>query len=162
MMSWIQKYSGMGTPNLQKPNLVLPHLMYLPFITSIRELLSKINGRLDLNENFAVPLQRKNDEHLMEIVINSRILTLKEIVLFNYCQHCLETYTISNTSEANGQYVDEAYLCRQPSHTSFSKSLHLTVCQPRPTCTKTWAGWRKAQLLWCNPLTKKLRVSLGK
>jgi hypothetical protein len=56
MMSWIQKYSGMGTPILQKPNLVLPRLARLPFISSMREFLSKINGRLVLDENFAVPL----------------------------------------------------------------------------------------------------------
>jgi hypothetical protein len=71
----------------------------------------RANGRLVLDENFAVPLQRKHYEHLMDIIIESRLLTPKEIVLFNYCQHFLEAYTISDISEANGQYVDEAYLC---------------------------------------------------
>jgi hypothetical protein len=71
----------------------------------------RANGRLVLDENFAVPLQRKHDEHLMDIIIESCLLTPKEIVLFNYCQHFLEAYTISDISEANGQYVDEAYLC---------------------------------------------------
>jgi hypothetical protein len=103
----------------------------------MREFLSKINGWLDLNENFAVLLQRENKIRLMEIVVESRLLTPKEIVLFNYCQHFMEVSTISDISEANGQYVDEAYLCRQPAHTSFSKSMHLPVRQPRPTCTKT-------------------------
>jgi hypothetical protein len=116
----------------------------LPFISSMREFLSKISSRLVLDENFAVPLQREYDEHLMDIIIESRLLTPKEIVLFNYCQHFLEVYTISDISEANGQYVDEAYLCRQPQHTHLSKSLHLPVRQPRPSCTKTWAAWRKA------------------
>jgi hypothetical protein len=46
----------------------------------------------------------------MDIVIESRQLTPKEIVVFNCCQHFLEVYTISDISEANGQYVDEAYL----------------------------------------------------
>jgi hypothetical protein len=128
----------------------------------MREFLSKINGRLVLDENFAVPLQREYDDHLMDIVIESRLLTPKEIVLFNYCQHFLEVYTISDISEANGQYVDKAYLRRQPQHTTLSQSLHLPVCQPRPSCTKTWAAWRKAQQLWCNPVTRKLRTSLGK
>jgi hypothetical protein len=84
----------------------------------MREFLSKINGRLVLDENFAVPLQREYDEHLMDIVIESHLLTPKETVLFNYCQDFLEVYTISNISEANGQYVDEAYLRQQPQHTS--------------------------------------------
>jgi hypothetical protein len=101
MMSWTQKYSGVGSPILQYPNRVLPHLARLPFIASMREFLSKINGRLVLDENFAVPLQREYDEHLMDIVIESRLLTPKEIVLFNYCQHFLEVYTISDISEAN-------------------------------------------------------------
>jgi hypothetical protein len=57
----------------------------------------------------------------MEIVIESHLLTPKEIVLFNYCQHFLEAYTISDISEANGQYVDEAYLCPQLLHTDISK-----------------------------------------
>jgi hypothetical protein len=161
MMPWVQEYSGMDTPILQNPNLVLPHLSRLPFITSMHKFLSKINGRLDLDEDFAVPLQHENDEHLMEIVIESRLLTPKEIVLLNYCQHFLEAYTISDISEANGQYIDEAFLGRQPSHTSFSKSLHLPVQQPRPICTKTWAAWQKAQQLWCIPITRKLRVFLG-
>jgi hypothetical protein len=99
----------------------------------------------------------------MDIVMESRLLTPKEIVLFNYCQHFLEVYTISDISEANGQYVDESYLRPEPHHTSLSKSLHLPVRQPRPTCTKTWAAWHKAQQLWCNPVrARKLRVSLGK
>jgi hypothetical protein len=50
-MSWIQKYSGMGTPILQQPNLVLPHLTCLQFIMRMHEFLSKINGWLDLGEN---------------------------------------------------------------------------------------------------------------
>jgi len=162
MMSWVQKYSGVGTPILQRPNLALPHLERFPFITSMREFLSKINGHLDLDEKFEVPLQRENDEHLMELVVASQLLTPKEIVLFNYCQHFLEVYTLSDISEANGQYVDEAFLCRQPTHTHLSKSLHLPVRQPRPTCTRTWAAWRKAQQIWCNPATRKLKVSLGK
>jgi hypothetical protein len=87
MMSWIQKYSGVGSPILQYSNLVLPHLARLPFISSMREFLSKIIGRLVLNENFAVPLQHEHDEHLMDIVIESRLLTPKEMMLFNYCQH---------------------------------------------------------------------------
>jgi hypothetical protein len=162
MMSWTQKYSGMGSPILQHPSLVLPHLVPLPFISSMLELLSKINDWLVLDENFAVPLQRKHDEHLMGIIIESRLLTPKEIVLFNYCQHFLEAYTISDISEADGRHVVEAYLYRQPHHTSLSKSLQLPVHQPRPTCTKACAAWREAQQLWCNPVTRKLRVSLGK
>jgi hypothetical protein len=86
----------MGSPILQNPNLVLPHLLRLPFISSMHENLSKINGRLVLDDNFAVPLQREHDEHLMEILIESHLLTSKEIVLFNYCQHFLEAYTISD------------------------------------------------------------------
>jgi hypothetical protein len=77
----------------------------------MREFLNKINGSLVLDKNFAVPLQWEHDEYLTEIVIESCLLTPKEIVLFNYCQHFLEAYTISDISEANGQYVDEAYLC---------------------------------------------------
>jgi hypothetical protein len=121
MMSWVQKYSGMCTPFLQNPNLVLTHLTRLPFITSMREFLSKINGRLILDEDFSVPLQRESDKHLMELVIESRLLTPKEIILFNYCQHFLEAYTISDIAEAKGQFVDEAYLGKQPTHTSLSK-----------------------------------------
>jgi hypothetical protein len=60
--------------------------------------------------NLGHPLQRENDEYVMEIDIESRLLTPKEIVLFNYCQHFLEAFTVSDISEANGQYVDEAYL----------------------------------------------------
>jgi hypothetical protein len=68
MMSWTQKYSGVGSPILQYPNLVLPHFACLSFVSSMREFLSKINGCLTLDENFAVPLQHEHDEHLMEIV----------------------------------------------------------------------------------------------
>jgi hypothetical protein len=96
MMSWTQKYSGMGSPILQNPNLVLPHLARLPFISLMHEIVSKINGRLVLDDNFAVPLQREHDEHLMETLIESHLLTPKEIVLFNYCQHFLKAYTISD------------------------------------------------------------------
>ena len=71
--------------------------------------------------NLGHPLQRENNEYLMEIVIESHLLTPKEIVLFNYCQHFLEAYTISDISEANGQYVDEAHLCPQLLHTDISK-----------------------------------------
>jgi hypothetical protein len=84
---------------------VLPHLARLPFISSKHAFLSKINSRLVLDENFAVPLQREDGEHLMEIVIESHLLTPKEIVLFNYCQYFLEAYTISDISEANGQLL---------------------------------------------------------
>jgi hypothetical protein len=87
MMPWTQKYTGMRSPILQYPNLVLPHLTRLSFISSMREFLRKINGSLVLDEIFASPLQREHDEYLMEIVMESRLLTPKEIALFTFSRH---------------------------------------------------------------------------
>ena len=58
----------------------------------------------------------------MEMVVQSDRFTAREIRFFNYCQHFLEVYTLSDISDATGRFVEPSFLARNPSQSDSSRS----------------------------------------
>jgi hypothetical protein len=60
------------------PSIELPPVE-TSFLTEFRTVLSNIDGSIELDEDFAAPLQRVGDFHLMEHIVMQGTFNKKEI-----------------------------------------------------------------------------------
>ena len=90
-------------PLLEYPNQQAPHLEG-QFYTHIRKFLSHIGGSLEIHNICSRPLERTNDQRIMDIVCAST-LTDAEIRRVRYCSHYLQVHTISDLCNAAGSRI---------------------------------------------------------
>jgi hypothetical protein len=83
----------------------------------------------------------------MDIIINSKQFTDKEIKRLNYCRLHLQAVTLSDLTKANGTHLDPAMLQGQPDRASSVSRWHY-VNQDKPEPEAQWQLWRKANKLW--------------
>ena len=82
----------------------------------------------------------------MDHVITSGEFTNQEITQVNYCRMHLQVTTVSDLCQANGTFIDEAFLEGNLDDSS-SSSTWLHVNQPRPS-KPIWALWSCALSQW--------------
>ena len=158
-LGWAQQMSGSSSPILRHPHLNLPHLE-ATFFQSLRKYLTDTDSFLELQDTFIVPLQRRHDRHLMDLVLESNLFKDKQICQINSCRMYLQVHTISDLSNARGTHMHPNMLQGNLTKTN-GKSLRLETIQERPTTSTAWNTWRQACRLWCNTVTMRLHTSLG-
>ena len=108
-MAWCQFSLGTGLPFLCDMNRDLPHFEG-HYLKGIRSFLRHINGYIILDETYIPALQRENDRHLMDMVINSGKFSNRQIHLINYCRLYLSVHTLSDITKANGKWLHMEFL----------------------------------------------------
>ena len=97
----LQYTAGVSFPIFEQPKTHLPHLegTWLPHF---RELLSELNASLRVADVRIAPMQRENDEYIMDRVLSSSSFSDRETRLINYCRLYLQCICISDISTACG------------------------------------------------------------
>ena len=135
-----------------------------------RRLGARALGRFHLNRTVllpdhgsghTIPLQRKQDQSLMELVIQSNLFTPKECTIINYCRQYLQVHTVADIALAGGSHADQALIDMTPSLLSSTSTL-IEPIQEKPQTNIAQALWRRATRLWCNTVTGCLHKPLGK
>ena len=103
--------------------------------------------------------QRKNDQHIMDLIIGSNHYTAADIRKLNYCRLYLHVVTLSDLALPCGTVVDTSLLDGNPSPYS-CRDNHLSVHQERPSPAE-WKLWRRANLIW-STINGNLRDPLGR
>jgi hypothetical protein len=67
--------------------------------TRVLEYLHLIDGHFELERNYVPPIQREDDEYIMDILLASGKYSGKEICQLNYCRMYLQAVTISDIAE---------------------------------------------------------------
>jgi hypothetical protein len=112
----------------------------------MRTFLSRINGSIELDNDYVTPLQRIHDEHIMDQAINNPTFSDADVILINYCRLYLQVTTISDMCTSDGATIDEALHSGElDSASSTSAWLHFT--QGRPS-TQAWILWRRLLTYW--------------
>ena len=157
-MSWFQQQTGVSYPILEKPKSILPHLES-KWIASLRAFLAETGMHLVIDEPSIPKLQRSNDYHIMDAVLEADQFTKAEIRRLNYCRMYLQASTLADITEVNGKSLDLSKWKGNPSVVS-STTHGIVIHQERPS-EREWALWRKmCRALW----SKKdgtLREALG-
>ena len=97
--------AGTGTSILQDVTTRLPHLE-TKWIPAVRGFLKSIRARIELEEDYVPPTQRKRDSYIMDYVTKSPKFKDWEVRLINYCRLYLQCTTVSDITSADGIYID--------------------------------------------------------
>ena len=142
---WAQWQSGHALPILEDPDTPLPHLE-CRWLTSLREFLHDIKGKLSVDTPLVSPNERKHDVHIMTFAIQSGYFTDQDLRIINYCRLYLHVVTMSELFEADGRTViPELFRCqREP---WFDSSVYVTL-QNRPSEYQIKMRWQKLCRQW--------------
>ena len=67
-----------------------------------------IDGHIALDEPAITPRQREQDDHIVDMAVESNWFTSKEIRVMNYCRLYLGVELISDVAIASGTHLDKA------------------------------------------------------
>jgi hypothetical protein len=145
-LGWSQWQSGLSNSILHDTRTILPHLE-CRWIKSLRTFLHKIHATITLENPRTVPHEREFDQHIMESVISSKLFSLADIKIINYCRLYLHVTTISELFDATGQHIlPYMYNCTRPAW--FDKTKYVTL-QPRPSDYQIRTKWKRFCRQWC-------------
>ena len=139
MMSWGQFLAGTGVPILEDVHTPLPHLTPMQWVPQLRQFLSSVDCRVELEEDFVPRLQRENDVFLMDsaLAFTSSATDLK---LINACRLYLQVTMLSDIVTPDGCTFTLASLDGRRDNKSSCELL--TPYQTRPG-SRAWGKWRK-------------------
>ena len=94
-VAWFQHNSGSGIPLFQYPEIPINYTDSR-WLASLRQFLSRINGKFILDKNFVPSLQRIGDRFIMDIARDSNWFSEKEMGFLNACRLYYNVVTISD------------------------------------------------------------------
>jgi Reverse transcriptase (RNA-dependent DNA polymerase) len=144
-LAWHQLSLGVSYSFLSRVHDELPHCESV-WLKSMRTFLAVINASIELDEPCIPPAQRNGDEYIMDMILDSGQFTNAQIRRLNYCRLYLQVVTLSDITDAEGEYVDPAQLQGDKAVYS-SQTTWLHVHQAKPSQVE-WQLWRKANLIW--------------
>ncbi len=156
-VAWTQMTAGTSYSILQRVYEDLPHLESR-WLTSMRTFMADINATLELDDTGVPSIQRHDDKHIMDAILESNKFTAAQIRRLNFCRLYLQAITISDLTDATGKALDPSKLAGNPTAQS-STTTWLQVNQDRPSELE-WTLWRRANQLWSTS-TGYLHTQLG-
>jgi hypothetical protein len=143
VVSWAQFCVGTSFSIFSDTATPLPHLES-SWLASLRLYLHRIRGTLQLKDPLIPPLQRHNDQYIMDVVISSGKFKPAAIKKINYCRLYLNAVTLADICNAAGTHLNEEYL--RGEHLLLErvpcKNWH-SVHQKNPNKV-SWNLWRRA------------------
>jgi hypothetical protein len=143
--AWAQYGVGTSVSFLTDVTTVLPH-MECKWLASLRSYLCTVSATIELDKEYVPRIERINDQHIMDLILQSNRFTPKEIRLLNYCRMYLQAVTISDIATATGTELDIMMRNGIRSHSSSKTKWH-HFNQKRPS-VKVWKLWKQANRLW--------------
>ena len=163
LLAWANYSVGTSVSILADVTTPLPHLE-AKWLSSLRDYLRHVRAWIDVDSPGIAPMERENDQYIMEVVLRSNKFKPAQIRVINYCRLYLGAITLADLTTPNGLYLDNAKLNGQVSRFS-NVTRWLKIRQDRPADAQ-WQIWRRANLLWSNrkgrltnPLGKWLRMN---
>ena len=146
-VAWTQMHIGTGTSFLEDVHTELPH-MEVKWLASLQTYLKHINGYFELDDPGVLPLQRENDDYIMDRIIRSHRFHTKQIIQLNLCRLYLKVATISDITMPDGKTIDPSFEAGEPSLFTPTSNL-LWPYQVRPP-ESAWKLWKRAYFIWSN------------
>ena len=139
-IAWAQHVAGTESSIFYKVNEELPHLD-APYLSHIREFLSKIKANLRISSHGVLVIQRHKDKKIMQIALESKIFTVPELLFIDRCRKYIQALTLSNIATPYGTSLDSDKISGEPSKFSSVTVLH-HFNQEKPPMTQ-WKPWNK-------------------
>jgi hypothetical protein len=107
---------------------------------SLRKYLDDIKGTIQVNHPGIPPKTRENDQHIMDIVLQSKKYKPHQIRKINYCRLYMNVTTLSEITNAKGDMIDPAMIERNKEET-LSQEKWRRVNQQKPDAA-SWNLWK--------------------
>ena len=144
-VSWAQLNVGVSWSVLDNVTTPLPHFES-HWLRVLRDFLSTIQGRIRLDNPYIPSLQRVNDAHIMDLVLQSNLFTAEAICQINYCRLYMQAITISDITTASGTRLFDGINRGLDVEWSSTTKWHSTN-QAKPN-TASWKLWSQALTLF--------------
>ena len=155
---WAQYCAGTSRSIFDDTTIKLPHLA-TKWITSLRDYLETISGKLTLQDPGIIPLERQQDTHLMDLILNHPKLSEPAKIRINNYRLYLGIGTSSDLCNARGTHIDKhIYNGEQPPDSPCDNWLQTNQTKPG---IKALKEWQKALRLLADGKTLKLHQNLG-
>ena len=154
LVAWCNFSVGMGSSVVTDVYTPLPHLESM-WIGSLREYLATVGAWLEADDTFVAPLERVNDDYIMERIVHSHKFTPAQIKTLNYCRLYLGALTLSDLTTTTGRYIDQTKVMGRPSLWS-TTTKWLKIHQESPSESE-WRVWKRANRLWSTTEGKMLK-----
>ena len=145
LITWCNYSVGMSTSVVTDVHTPLPHLES-QWIGSLRDYLASVDAWLETDEPCVAPLERVNDDYIMERIVKSGKFSPAQIRTANYCRLFLGAVTLSDLTTTTGKYLDQAKVAGRPSLLG-TTTTWLKVHQESPSESE-WRVWKRANRLW--------------
>lgn len=146
-VSWAQWQSGLNQSILED---TISPISYLEcrWLSSLREFLKTINGRILLDTPGIPHAERRNDIHIMRVAIDCGLFNDQDLKILNYCRLYLHVATVSELFNVAGtEMLPEMYDCKREPW--FDPTSYVTL-QKRPSDYQVRKKWQKLCRLWIN------------
>eukprot|EP00980_Cylindrotheca_fusiformis_P020498 scaffold7555_cov72-Cylindrotheca_fusiformis.AAC.3 len=139
-LAWAQTNAGIGTSLLISPSVTVPHLESR-FLQSLRLYLAEHDAKIEVDDPFIPPVQRENDQYLMEIAMSQPRFKSKDLKRINYCRLYLQVITMSDIvlPQRLGTTIDPTFITGI-SHHSSPTSAYCHTNQAKPS-QSSWTIW---------------------
>ena len=144
LVTWCDYSVGMCASLLTDVYTPLPHLES-KWIGSLRAYLASVDCWLELDETCVAPLERVDDNYIMERVVQSNQFTPAQTRTLNYCCLYLGALTLSDLTTTTGRYLDQAKVAGRPSLLG-TTTTWLKIHQESPSESE-WRVWKRANRL---------------
>ena len=145
LVAWCNFSVGMGSSVVTDVYTPLPHLESM-WIGSLREYLASVGAWLETDDTFVQPLERVNDDYIMERIVHSHQFTPAQTKTLNYCRLYLGALTLSDLTTTTGRHLDQAKVQGRLSLWG-TTTQHLKIHQESPSESE-WRVWKRANRLW--------------
>jgi hypothetical protein len=147
-VSWAQLNVGVSYSIFHNVVPSLPHFES-KWLASLRHFLQMIQGTLRLDTTFVPEIQRVNDTHIMDHVLEQGLFSKREISRINYCRLYLQAVTVRDISLASGTSLAPGIRNGHPTLWS-GVTRYLKTNQACPNAA-TWKIWSRTMDLLATP-----------
>ena len=158
LLAWTNYNVGTSQSVLADVTTPLPH-MEAKWLGSLRDYLRHVRAWIEVDDASIAPIEKENDDHIMDLILQSQQFQPAQIRALNYCRLYLGAVTLADLTTPGGLFLDNAKLRGSISRLS-STSRWLKINQARPSEAQ-WVLWRKANKLWSSP-KGRLKQPLGR
>ena len=109
LLTWTNYNVGISLSVLADETTPLPH-MEAKWLGSMRAYLCHVRAWIEVDDAGIASVERENDDHIMDIILQSQQFQPTQIRMLNYCRRYLGAVTLSDLTTLGGIYLDNAKL----------------------------------------------------
>ena len=146
-ISWTQAFLGTSKLFLTAVHDPIPP-SGPSFLLDVRAFLQKLKGSITLQQPPVSPILRKDDRHIMDIVMRQTQWNRRQIIQINSCRRYLQAQTLADITNIQGTRI--LTHCIQGTAPQLIHSVRVSTFNQQKPGHQAWKTWKKFLATICN------------